>query len=104
MKIIGNTITATISDAPTLQADITSTQSPLQTSVMCTPSHLQADLQTVQIGGGGLPYEGQYEVTPSAYTTILKTKGLSMKENVVLNPIPSNYGLVTWNGAVLTVS
>ena len=49
-------------------------------------------------------YEGMYEVTPSDTAQTLETKNFRMTENVVINPIPSNYGLITWNGATLTVS
>lgn len=49
-------------------------------------------------------YTGSYEVTPSANTQILNTTELTMAQNVIINPIPSNYGLITWNGATLTVS
>lgn len=50
------------------------------------------------------PYTGAYEVTPSAETQTLLTDGLRMTDNVVINPIPNNYGLITWNGSVITVS
>ncbi len=49
-------------------------------------------------------YRGIYEVTPSREMVELQTNGLSMARNVIINPIPSNYGLITWNGSVLTVS
>ena len=50
------------------------------------------------------PYTGEYEVTPSAESQALDTIGKRLTANVVINPIPSNYGLITWNGSVLTVS
>lgn len=49
-------------------------------------------------------YTGEYEVTPSAETQTLNTEGLRLTRNVTVNPIPQNYGLITWNGAFLTVS
>lgn len=49
-------------------------------------------------------YTGSYEVTPTQETQTLNTANLMMSENVVINPIPSNYGLITWNGSTLTVS
>lgn len=49
-------------------------------------------------------YEGEYEVTPSEGTQTLATDSLYMRGNITINPIPSNYGLITWNGSVLTVS
>lgn len=49
-------------------------------------------------------YEGPVEVTPSSEAQVLETKNLRMDENVTINPIPSNYGLITWNGSTITVS
>lgn len=50
------------------------------------------------------PYEGAYEVTPSAEAQTLFTKNLRMVDDVVIKPIPNNYGLITWNGTVITVT
>ena len=49
-------------------------------------------------------YTGSYEVTPSAETQMLDVEGKRMSRPLTVNPIPSNYGLITWNGAFLTVS
>ena len=49
-------------------------------------------------------YNGSYTITPSTTTQTLSTEGLVMKSDLVINPIPSNYGLITWNGSTLTVS
>lgn len=49
-------------------------------------------------------YTGEYEVTPSAETQTLDTAGLRLTRPVTVNPIPQNYGLITWNGSFLTVS
>lgn len=49
-------------------------------------------------------YEGEYEVTPTTETVTLATKGMIAKENITINPIPKNYGLITWDGSTLTVS
>lgn len=50
------------------------------------------------------PYTGEYTVTPSAETQVLETKNCRMVDNVVINPIPNNYGLITTDGSVITVS
>ena len=50
------------------------------------------------------PYTGDYTLTPSAETQIIPTNGLRMTDNITVNPIPNNYGLITWNGTILTVS
>ena len=49
-------------------------------------------------------YDGITDVTPSNQVQILQTSGKVVTRNIVVNPIPSNYGLITWNGSVLTVS
>lgn len=49
-------------------------------------------------------YSGTYEVEPTTATQTLATAGKVMKSNVVVDPIPSNYGLITWDGSVMTVS
>ncbi len=54
--------------------------------------------------GGGEEYAGPYEATPTQGTQIFATAGKSMLRDFTVNPIPSNYGLITWNGAILTVS
>lgn len=49
-------------------------------------------------------YHGTYSVTPSGVAQVLATAGMALREDVTVEPIPSNYGLVTWDGSVLTVS
>ena len=49
-------------------------------------------------------YTGTYEITPSKKKQVLNTKNLLLTDNIKVNPIPSNYGLITWNGLTLIVS
>ena len=49
-------------------------------------------------------YEGSYTVIPGTVAQVLQTAGKSMAENVTVGPIPQNYGLITWNGSIITVS
>lgn len=49
-------------------------------------------------------YSGAYEVTPSRTAQTIPTAGLMMSGDLKVNPIPSNYGLITWNGSTLMVS
>lgn len=49
-------------------------------------------------------YDGSYTITPSQNIQVLDTKNKMLKEDVIINAIPSNYGLITWNGSTLTVS
>lgn len=68
-------------------------------------SGMQSIAGELSIVGGIVPvYHGEYNVTPSAETQTLPTEGMMLRRNVVIAPIPSNYGLITWNGSILTVS
>lgn len=49
-------------------------------------------------------YQGSYTVIPTQSEQILLTNDMRMTDNVVIEPIPNNYGLITWNGSYLTVS
>ncbi|MBO7673667.1 MAG: hypothetical protein J6S63_01500 [Atopobiaceae bacterium] len=67
------------------------------------------DSVNIRIGGGGagasLPaYDGPTRVTPSAEAQVLLTKNTSVYSDILVDPVPSNYGLITWNGSTLTVS
>ena len=49
-------------------------------------------------------YEGPYEATPTRSTQTFPTSDKAMTRDFTVNPIPSNYGLITWDGSKLTVS
>ena len=49
-------------------------------------------------------YEGSYELTPSAEAQVIQTNGLRMTSDLTIAPIPTNYGLITWDGTTITVS
>lgn len=77
----------------TLTVSFNNTQANISTSSQITRDFVDRD-----------PYTGAYEVTPSGETQTLETENKRMTGNVTINPIPSNYGLITWNGAFITVS
>lgn len=61
--------------------------------------------QYIKVRYSDLPiYEGSQEITPTAEAQILETDSFRMVGNITINPIPNNYGLITWDGATLTVS
>ena len=49
-------------------------------------------------------YTGDYEFTPTRSTQVIEFANKKATADIIINPIPKNYGLVTWNGSVLTVS
>lgn len=44
------------------------------------------------------PYTGEYEFTPTEETQIVPIAGKTAAQNIVINPIPADYGKVTWIG------
>ena len=63
------------------------------------------DGQTAQYIGGAPQLEDEIEVTPSAEEQrITPSLGYVGLKAVTVKPIPSNYGLITWNGSILIIS
>lgn len=57
--------------------------------------------------GPGTPtgdYDGPYRITPTTETQVLQTRNKLLDGEITIEPIPDNYGLITWNGSVITVS
>lgn len=49
-------------------------------------------------------YDGGYVFTPTENTQTVVIEDMVARQNIVINPIPSNWGKITWNGNTLTVS
>ena len=63
----------------------------------------EADVVT-EIHTADLPwYDGPTEITPSEERQVLQTVDHAVSTNIVVSPIPSNYGRIAWNGSRLTV-
>ena len=48
-------------------------------------------------------YTGDTEITPGEEGITLATQNKTVLSDIVINPIPSNYGRITWNGSTLRV-
>ena len=54
---------------------------------------------------GKIPiFDGPYEYTPADSSQTIAIGGKRAVGDITINPIPSNYGKITWNGSILTVS
>lgn len=63
----------------------------------------QMDAAVRSISGGGVTQAKT--VTPTtARQVVVADSGYDALSSVTVEPIPSNYGLITWDGSVLTVS
>lgn len=68
------------------------------------PKSVALDMSVGVYAQIGEHYHGSYEVTPSSEAQVLDTDTLILDGNITINPIPSNYGLITWDGSTITVS
>lgn len=60
---------------------------------------------SISYDGTRIPdFTGDYVYTPTREEQIIEIADHRAVENITINPIPSNYGLITWDGSVLTVS
>lgn len=59
---------------------------------------------TIPISTEGNPYSGGYVVEPGQEEISLPTKGKVLIKDIIVRPVPSNYGLITWDGSVITIS
>lgn len=57
-----------------------------------------------KVVGQDLPtYADATEVTPSDNEQVLLTADRVLTKNIIVNPIPENYGRLLWSGNTLTV-
>lgn len=77
-----------------------------------TPIHIlsvQGDevrTSSVQITHVDFPntvYDGAVEVVPAEVAQILSTSGKTVTQNIIVQPIPNNYGRIEWNGSTLKI-
>lgn len=66
------------------------------TAVLKAEPHIVIDTTT--------PYDGPYEFTPSQSVQTVSIANKRALADITINPIPSYYGLITWDGSTLTVS
>lgn len=52
----------------------------------------------------GEHYSGAVEVVPGDEDVVLETAGLFVDDQITVRAVPSNYGLITWDGRTITVS
>lgn len=49
-------------------------------------------------------YTGPYVIEPTQHVQTIPTAGKTPTRDIVVSPIPSNFGLITWTGQALMVS
>ncbi len=64
-----------------------------------------AGVRVIEVGtGGGEAYKGDYEITPSEELQTLPTANRMLARNIVVAPIPQNYGRITYNGGGIIIT
>lgn len=79
------------------------TMSPVSVSVG-TPESLSVTVLPMGVRDLTIPYEGEYEFIPSGEYQTIRIEGEKALHDIIIDPIPTNYGLITWNGSSITVS
>ena len=70
---------------------------------LVAPQGIQGML-TIPSAVGVETYDGDYEFTPTEETQTVNIENKMAVQDITINPIPSNYGRITWNGSTITVS
>ena len=51
----------------------------------------------------GMPYQGAYTITPGEEAQTIPTAGANLAQDIIIEPIPSNYGRIGYDGSVISV-
>lgn len=57
---------------------------------------------TIRIGDFDI-YDGDYDITPSDEVQVIPIEGKQARHDITIQPIPSNFGHIAYNGAFLSV-
>lgn len=49
-------------------------------------------------------YTGPTTIEPASVPQVLETRGMALDDDITIGAIPSNYGLITWDGSALIIS
>ena len=90
----------TVTVTPTLSKSLITVQPVVTPNVITATAELTTIIKTSELP----EYTGAVEVTPTNEPQVLPTRNTAVFSDITINPIPSNYGLITWNGITLTVS
>lgn len=71
--------------------------------VLSAPKGIQGIL-TIPTSAGIESYTGAYEFVPTAEAQTISIDHKLAEQDIIIDPIPSNYGLITYNGSIITVS
>ena len=73
-------------------------------TVVETNVPIQVGVETPIVASIVPEYDGDYDITPTSTAQVFETNGKKITHDFIVEPIPSNYGLITWDGSTITVS
>lgn len=73
------------------------------TGILTGAGNIRGQL-TLPKGKASPAFPGAYEYTPSNVMQMIEIEGYKATQNIVIHPIPQNYGLITWNGLGIKIS
>lgn len=73
-------------------------------TVVETNIPIQIGVETPVVASTVPEYDGEYDITPGSAAQVFQTNGKKITHDFIVEPIPSNYGLITWDGSTITVS
>lgn len=77
---------------------------PIRMTVKDLNEPARMGVQTPIVTSSVEDYTGPYAVTPGDSRQVLRTNNRRTTQDIVVEPIPQNYGKITYNGSVITVS
>lgn len=89
-----------------IRIDMTVTESQQNYCLKVTETNtpIQVDVETPVVAGTAKEYKGECDITPTDAKQVFNTEGMRCPHNFIVEPIPNNYGLITYNGSIITVS
>lgn len=88
----------------TVDMTVAESEQQFQMSVSESDISVLLEVLTAVVSSNIPDYEGSYTVTPTSESQTIPTANKRMVHDFVIDPIPSNYGLITYNGSTITVS
>lgn len=95
-----HSLSGELSTKPSLTGDIS--QSKSLSGKISNNDSLSGIISTVYTATAP-PYQGEYEVTPGEEEQVIKTQYQVLDKNIIVKPIPSNYGRIVYDGSILTI-
>ena len=90
----------TVTVTPTLSKSLITVQPVVTPNVITATATLTTTIKTSELP----EYIGAVEVTPTNEPQVLSTRNTAVFSDITINPIPSNYGRITYSGGIITVS